>query len=269
MPKRVKFTDLVIGTGLKAESHSQVTVHVRGTLNKGEVFIDTTQELKPLSIELQKRDSIAGLRHGIIGMQEGGCRQLIVGPNLGYGDEGIPGRIPPNAVLKFEVELLEVRPAGTSKPADYPPGKHLYAFWPGEASCNRPRVQFGLEENGRCGVSLTIPQPELTWRYAKTRSTQEQLNEAECQALFEEVTLIPHKTPLACLNNDMLWADASEKANSVTRDTLTNTPCISIGITERGNWLCYYSIRATDPSFSQSKLCYMLKKLTGIAMASK
>jgi hypothetical protein len=269
MPKKVKFTDLVIGTGLKAESHSQVTVHVRGTLNKGEAFMDTKQELKPLGIELQKRDCIDGLRYGIIGMREGGRRELIVGPHLGYGAKGIPGKIPPDAVLKFEVELLEVNHAGTSNPADYPPGKHLYAFWPGEASCNRPRVQFGLEESGRCGVSLAVPQPGQTWRYAKNRAAEEQLDEGDRSALFEEVASIFKNHPQACLHNDMLWADASEKANSVTRDTLTNTPCVSIGIQDRGKWLCYYSLRQNEPLLLQSKLFAVMKRLTDMALSKE
>lgn len=41
-------------------------------------------------------------------MREGGRRKVCVSPHLGYGEEGVPGIIPPNAVLIFDVELLEV-----------------------------------------------------------------------------------------------------------------------------------------------------------------
>jgi FKBP-type peptidyl-prolyl cis-trans isomerase len=52
---------------------------------------------------------IAGLEYGIEGMRVGGRRRLRVPPHLGYRDKGMSGKIPPNALLFFEVELLEVR----------------------------------------------------------------------------------------------------------------------------------------------------------------
>ncbi len=42
-------------------------------------------------------------------MRVGGVRKLRIGPHLAYRDVGIPGVIPPNAVLMFEVELLAIR----------------------------------------------------------------------------------------------------------------------------------------------------------------
>ena len=51
---------------------------------------------------------IQGWERGLSGMRVGGIRQLIVGPDLGYGKKGSPP-IPPNAVLVFDVELLAVK----------------------------------------------------------------------------------------------------------------------------------------------------------------
>jgi hypothetical protein len=261
MQSGVKIVDPIVGTGLTAEHDSQVMIHVRGVLNRDDVFLDTRQNNSPMRVELRNRDCITGLRYGIIGMRVGGRRELVVSPHLGYGLEGLPGKVPPNAVLHFEVELLEVRESGTSKPNDYPAGKHLYFFWPGEASRNRPRVQFGLEEDGRCGATLTIPQQGLTWRYATNRSIEHQLSKADSSRLFDEAAALPQEYPRSCLSNDSLWADSSEKANSVTRDSLTNTTCIMIGISERGIWQCYYSLRETDPVFLQLKLYGLVRKL--------
>ena len=254
--------DITLGTGSPAEKDSQVIVHVRGTLNRGEVFLDTRQGQQPLRIELRHRECIAGLRYGIVGMRVGGRREIIVSPHLGYGDEGLPGKVPPNAVLRFDVELLEVRKSGTFKQDDWPPGKRIYFFSPGESKFNVPRIQFGLEDSGRCGLFWTLPREGTTWRHAKPRSSEQQLSESETVALFKEVASLPHAHPDACLSNEQLWADASEKANSVTRDSQTNTACVTIGIQERGDWQCYYSLRKTDPVLLQSRLYNLVNGLT-------
>jgi len=251
-----------------ASKKSRVVIHVRGFLKRGDVVFDTRKDGQPWRIDLGKRDCFAGLRQGIEGMRAGGHRELVISPHLGYGAKGVPGQIPPNSVLRLEVELQEVQEAGVVKPEDYPPGKHLYFFWPGEASRNWPRVQFGLKEDGHYGAGLTIPQSGLTWRYAKNRSIQDLLGKADSKALFDEVASFPQKHPKACLNHDMLWADSSEKANSITRDSLTNTPCITIGILDRGVWQCYYSLRETDPVLLQSNLYRLVKKLVAKIFSS-
>jgi FKBP-type peptidyl-prolyl cis-trans isomerase len=51
---------------------------------------------------------IQGWDQGVEGMKEGGARTLIIPPKMAYGSRGAGGVIPPNAVLIFDVELLEV-----------------------------------------------------------------------------------------------------------------------------------------------------------------
>jgi peptidylprolyl isomerase len=63
---------------------------------------------EPFSFRIGERKVIAGLEKGIIGMKVGGKRRLVISPHLGYREKDVPG-IPPNAVLIFEVELLEVQ----------------------------------------------------------------------------------------------------------------------------------------------------------------
>lgn len=262
MSSGIKIKNIVVGTGLLAKAKSQVVVDIRGTLKRGDVFVDTRQENVSSRIELGRRDCIPGLRYGIIGMRVGGRRELVVSPHLGYGAKGLPGKVPPDAVLRFEVELLEVREPGISKPEDYPPGRHLYFFWPGEMKRNQPRIQFGMEESGRCGVFMTIPpKSNFTWRHAKTRSVQHQLRPGEADAFFGEIAAFPDKYPRACLSNESLWADSSEKGNSVTRDSKTNTPCITMGISERGVWLNYYSMHEDAPVLQQSQIFNLVRRL--------
>ena len=51
---------------------------------------------------------IAGLREGIAGMNVGGRRKLIIPPDLGYGSKGRPGKIPPDAILVFDIEVTKL-----------------------------------------------------------------------------------------------------------------------------------------------------------------
>ena len=49
---------------------------------------------------------IAGLFYGCEGMNVGGKRKLRIAPHLAYRDAGVPGSIPPNALLTAEIEIL-------------------------------------------------------------------------------------------------------------------------------------------------------------------
>jgi FKBP-type peptidyl-prolyl cis-trans isomerase len=107
MPKGIKIEELKSGNGQTALRNTIVRVRYTGSLSHGEVF----QKDLECTIDLARRNVIAGLRYGIEGMLEGGHRKLRISPHLGYGEEGVSGIIPSNAVLIFEVELLEVIPA--------------------------------------------------------------------------------------------------------------------------------------------------------------
>lgn len=104
MPKGVKIEEIKVGEGCVALKNSVVRIRYNGYLSRGEQF----QKDIEYTINLSRRDVIAGLRYGIEGMREGGCRKIRVSPHLGYGEGGVPDIIPPNAVLIFVVELLEV-----------------------------------------------------------------------------------------------------------------------------------------------------------------
>jgi FKBP-type peptidyl-prolyl cis-trans isomerase len=52
---------------------------------------------------------IKGWEAGLIGMKKGGIRQLDIPPEEGYGAKGMPPKVPPNARLHFEIEVLHLR----------------------------------------------------------------------------------------------------------------------------------------------------------------
>jgi hypothetical protein len=204
---------------------------------------------------------MAGLRYGIEGMRVGGKRTITISSHLAYGEVGVPDKIPPNAMLRCEVELLEVRERGVVSPEDYPPGKHLCVFHPGEAKRDLPRWQFGLDENGRCGAGITFPIPGCGWRHARSRYVEFHLDEPTVKALFEYALGLPTQFPNDCLPHEALWADASEKAGSITRDRQTNTLCVTVFVDERGRHLCYCVLRENSPAILTSQLYEVITKL--------
>lgn len=121
----LEYMDDSLGTGKEAEEGDIVQIHysawiIRDTTN---LFRDWTKDStrisssigstklhgRPVKIVLRKNSYINGLEGGIVGMKEGGQRTIIIPSKLGYGERGMPPVIPPNANLKFQVELLTVK----------------------------------------------------------------------------------------------------------------------------------------------------------------
>ena len=106
-PSGLRITDLVLGTGAEAVSGMTVSVNYRGTLEDGKEF-DSSYGRGPFSFPLGAGRVIRGWDEGVAGMRVGGKRKLVIPPDLGYGERGAGGVIPPNATLVFEVELLRI-----------------------------------------------------------------------------------------------------------------------------------------------------------------
>ena len=109
-------TDKKLGKGAQATAWHEVSVHYTGWLydaaapeHHGKKFDSSRDRGQPLNFPLGAGQVIEGWDKGVEGMKVGGQRTLIIPPQLGYGAEGAPGTIPPNATLVFDVELLGVR----------------------------------------------------------------------------------------------------------------------------------------------------------------
>jgi FKBP-type peptidyl-prolyl cis-trans isomerase len=109
MPDGLKFTDDQVGTGAEAQKGKTVSVHYTGWLLDGTKFDSSRDRNQPFLFPLGQGRVIKGWDEGVAGMKVGGKRTLVIPPDLGYGASGAGGVIPPNATLKFEVELLEVK----------------------------------------------------------------------------------------------------------------------------------------------------------------
>ena len=98
--------DLQVGEGMRADSGDIARVRYTGWLPSGVEF-DSSRDGEPLEVPLGYGHVIAGWDQGVVGMNVGGRRRLVIPPGLGYGADG-PGPIPANATLVFDVELVDV-----------------------------------------------------------------------------------------------------------------------------------------------------------------
>ena len=112
-PRSPPAEDTTPGSGAEARSGQQVNVHYTGWLyndgQQGAKFDSSRDRGDHFSFSLGAGMVIKGWDEGVAGMKVGGKRTLIIPPQLGYGARGAGGVIPPNATLKFDVELLGVR----------------------------------------------------------------------------------------------------------------------------------------------------------------
>lgn len=109
-PKKLEETELIEGTGAEAKSGDEVTVQYVGVnFENGKEFDSSWSRSEPFSFTLGVGEVIPGWDQGVEGMKVGGQRQLVIPPELAYGETGAPPAIGPNETLVFVVDLVAVK----------------------------------------------------------------------------------------------------------------------------------------------------------------
>jgi len=108
----VEREDVVVGSGPPAKKGDRVSVHYSGFLLDGTKFDSSVDRGVPFEFVIGQHQVIEGWENGVTGMKKGGKRKLRIPPHLAYGLTGSPPKIGPDATLLFDIELLEILPAG-------------------------------------------------------------------------------------------------------------------------------------------------------------
>ena len=101
-PSGLYVQDVATGTGAVVTRGRTAVVRYTGWLPNGEEF-----DSGEVSVSVGSRQTIAAWEEALLGMRVGGTRRIVTPPNLAYGSRGA-GKIPPNAVLVFEMQVTDV-----------------------------------------------------------------------------------------------------------------------------------------------------------------
>jgi peptidylprolyl isomerase len=109
-PTELVSTDITPGTGAEAVAGKNVTVQYVGVAcSTGKQFDASWDGGEPFPFDLGAGSVIPGWDQGVVGMKVGGRRQLVIPPELAYGENGSPPTIAPDETLIFVIDLLEVK----------------------------------------------------------------------------------------------------------------------------------------------------------------
>jgi FKBP-type peptidyl-prolyl isomerase-like protein len=201
-------------------------------------------------IDLGRRESIAGLRYGIPGMRVGGAREIVISPHLAYGEVGIPGRIPANALLRCEVELLEIRKTDALLPQDWLPGKILILRRSQDANDQRPGWTFTVHEGGNSCLSFLQEVLVLGKQKGQVRLSQVPipLRAEESLGLIRQAMNFQKQAPEECISWDSGFIDM-QKGGAVIKDSRDGTRCMVIHVLESGKDVCLIGVHEDSLEF--------------------
>lgn len=248
--KGIEITDLIVGAGAEVVKDSCVAANVRKFLRRGDEVSYSPISGPRMVVDLRRRECIAGLRYGIPGMRVGGLRQILIPPHLAYGEVGVPGTIPPNALLRCEVELLEIRTHNAFLPQDHVPGKMLLFQRPDKTGEPYSGWHFTIHENGNASLTFAQKTPskgEQSIRFHRNHITLDPLTTT---TLIRQAQEIQNEDVYGCLPWGRSYVD--QTGPSVT-DRRSGASCMVIYVTEQGSRVCLYAVPQDSAAFLDSE----------------
>lgn len=261
MTKGVTIKDLTTGTGEEATRESVVVVNVRKFLRRGDEVSPSPLFGTRMVMDLGRRECIAGLRYGIPGMRVGGTREIVISPHLAYGEKGMPDLIPPNALLRCEVELLEIREHSGVRPEDWLAGKVLFIRHYEDTNNRTPGWDINMHESGNLHLTLherypgVHPNDQPYWRLIPIFLDREKSTD-----LIRQAIELPTHIPEDCL----LWNSGMidmPRGNGVITDNRNGARCMVVQVRERQEDLLMIGVPEDSPKFRDSAFYRTVEQL--------
>lgn len=104
----VEITETQEGQGELAETGDIVSILYEASFVGGRTFDTELDPESPYRFRIGIGDMMPGLEEGVRTMRPGSKRILVVPPEMAYGKDGLPGTVPPDTWVRFEVELLAI-----------------------------------------------------------------------------------------------------------------------------------------------------------------
>jgi len=103
--------DIVAGSGRAVQPGDVVVIHLVAESAEGRTIADTRKRGLPFVFQVAEGGVEPWLDRCVRGMRTGGVRRVVLGPESGYGEDGVPPVVPPAATLTVTLTLLEARSA--------------------------------------------------------------------------------------------------------------------------------------------------------------
>jgi hypothetical protein len=260
MTKGIEIKDLTVGTGVEATKDSVVAANVRQFLRRGDEVSPSPLLGNRMVIDLGRRESIAGLLKGIPGMRVGGTREIIISPHLAYGEVGIPGMIPANALLRCEVELLEIRGHSGLLPEDWLPGRILMLRHCREEDNERSNWSFTMHEGGNSSFNFFQRFQGNQQRKPIVRQVPIRLGIEDSERLISQAMNLQDQMAEDCAAWDSGFIDMG-KGGAVIRDNRTGARCMVVQIMESGKRLCIFGVHEDSRKLLESEFYRAIEQL--------
>ncbi len=245
--KGIEITDLKVGTGAEATKEDNVAVNVRMFLRRGDEVTYSPGFGPRMIIDLSRRECIAGLLKGIPGMRVGGIRQILISQHLAYGEAGISGRIPANALLRCEVELLAIRDHSALLPEDYLPGKLLRITHLANRKARSSNWTIEIHESGNCNLHFSA-RDLVSPRWSLVPMT---LDPRKAGSFIQQALDAPSQLPDDCIPWGSSRLETPIRSQQIS-DKTTQLICIVVNVMERNQRVLDYAVPESSLNFLQS-----------------